>query len=483
MRATIHQVQKKNYTWIIVLVLFVLPLVVEFFWGEILYDETHDHIESAQRFMYDITNLKVFDNTEEILEYNPKNTSGENDTNTNETVLLEESSNEEYSPTSDIFFTEFIHAINSNAFYILLCAFLYNFMNIYKIFILYMTIFLANFISSTLSYIFQFPKPYMAFYKIKSVVFFNEWGSPNNQIVLLISFGCTFYKTLVANKICEKKLWIKIIIIILLVFYAFIDGFFLFASGNLTFNQMILSTFLAVAIFLFIFYCFPIDLNKSRQFYDFMKFNAYYWIVINLLIFAFQILLSIFITDRRDTTYYDNNLKTQAKRLPQNDFTNDYCKYRELFSLNIGSFCNVCSYLMNIVAFLSVKADIRFIYNNNYNSWSEGNFENSKIGGGIVDGDQSGIVEYNSIEKSQWNHNKGGIVFLRVLLDIIFNAVIFVFFIWVTHFSDDETVLFIFLIIFPMILCIFGNLFLFKAIYIRMNLAKAPKIKPKNLLY
>ena len=346
-----------------------------------------------------------------------------------------------------------------------------------------MTIFLANFISSTLSYIFQFPKPYMAFYKIKSVVFFNEWGSPNNQIVLLISFGCTFYKALVANKICEKKLWIKIIIIILLVFYAFIDGFFLFASGNLTFNQMILSTFLAVAIFLFIFYCFPIDLNKSRQFYDFMKFNAYYWIVINLLIFAFQILLSIFITDRRDTTYYDNNLKTQAKRLPQNDFTNDYCKYRELFSLNIGSFCNVCSYLMNIVAFLSVKADIRFIYNNNYNSWSEGNFENSKIGGGIVDGDQSGIVEYNSIEKSQWNHNKGGIVFLRVLLDIIFNAVIFVFFIWVTHFSDDETVLFIFLIIFPMILCIFGNLYLFKAIYIRMNLAKAPKIKPKNLLY
>ena len=48
-----------------------------------------------------------------------------------------------------------------------------------------MTIFISNFLSSILSYIFQFPKPYMAFYKVKSVVFFNEWGSPNNQIVLL----------------------------------------------------------------------------------------------------------------------------------------------------------------------------------------------------------------------------------------------------------------------------------------------------------
>ena len=56
----------------IVLVLIVFPLVVEFIRGEISHDETHDHIKSAQRFMFDIINLKVFDNSEEILEYNQK---------------------------------------------------------------------------------------------------------------------------------------------------------------------------------------------------------------------------------------------------------------------------------------------------------------------------------------------------------------------------------------------------------------------------
>ena len=138
---------------------------------------------------------------------------------------------------------------------------------------------------------------------------------------------------------------------------------------------------------------------------------------------------------------------------------------------------------MNIILFISVRLEIRLIYGNTYNSWSEGNFEIPKIGGGLVDGDQGGLAEYNSIEKSQWNHNKCGIVFLRAVIDFIINLAIFVFFIWVTHFSEDEIILFIFLITLPMIISIFGNVYLFKAVYIKMNLARKPKIKMKNLLY
>ena len=460
MRATINEVQKKNYTWIIVLILIIVPMVLEFFFGEYLYNITHDDIIKSQEFTYEKLNLKVFDNSEDS-----------------------PGKNNEDSISSDIFITEFFHVINSNGFYIFLVAFLYNFMNVYKIFLLYITIFLSNLLSSTLSYLYQFPKPYMAFYKVKSVVFFNEWASPNNQLVLLIAFGGSFYKTLVANKTCEKKRWIKFIIIFVILLYWFFDGFFLFASGNLAYNEIILSTFIGVAIFLFIFYCFPIELNKPKQFYDFMKFNVYYWIIINLLILTFQILLSFFITDRRDTEYYNNNLKIQAERLPQNDFTKDYLKYRQLFSLNFGNICNVTSFLMNIIAFLSVKADIKFNYKNSYNTWSEGNFEIPIMGGGIVDGDQSGLIEYNAIEKTQWNHNNCGIIIIRTIIDFIFNVIIFVLFIWLAHFFDNETVLFIFLIILPMILCIFGNLFFFKALYMKMKLAIRPNIKMKSLLY
>ena len=93
----------------------------------------------------------------------------------------------------------------------------------------------------------------MAFYKIKSVAFFNEWGSPNNQLILLIAFACSFYKVVVANKVCDKKLWSKIVIAICLILYSLFDAFLLFASGNLTYNQMIISACLAYSLFKFYF--------------------------------------------------------------------------------------------------------------------------------------------------------------------------------------------------------------------------------------
>ena len=482
MRATIHEVKKKNFTWIIVLALLILPIIVEILWGEFLYNESHDHIQKSQEFMFNLTNLRVYkDTTDEEIQTIP-----EDETKPNSTQLLsylDETSENNKSNATEVFMTEFIHIINSNGFYIFICSLLYNFINIYKIFILYMTIFLANFVSSTLSYIFQFPKPYMAYFKIKSVAFFNEWGSPNNQIILLISFACSFYKAVVSNKTCYKNLMMKIIVIFFLVVYSFIDGFLLFSSGNVTYNQIIISACLSVAIFLFIFYCFPLDLNNSKQFYDFMKFKFYYWLFINILILVLEILLSIFITDRRNTQYYDKNVQIQAERLGQTDFSRDYCKYRTLFTLNNGNFCNVISCLMNMVAFFAVKADIRFIYGNSYNSWSEGNFEDQKVGPGIIDGDNGGLIEYNNLDKTQWNHNKCNIVFARTLLDIIFHVIIFGFFIWVTHFTEKEIVLFIFLVAFPMIISVFGNLFFFKALYIKMKLARKPKIRMKNILY
>ena len=109
MRATIHQVQKKNYTWIFALILLIVPLVIEFIWGEDLYNITHDDIEKAQKFMYDTTNLKVFDNSEDILN---NNSTDKNDSTHNKTLLnyltsfLDESSDKSNSVTNDIFFSQ-----------------------------------------------------------------------------------------------------------------------------------------------------------------------------------------------------------------------------------------------------------------------------------------------------------------------------------------------------------------------------------------
>lgn len=486
MKAAVQKVERRDYTWIIVLVLIAVPLIVEFLAGEDLYNNSYDSIIDAQEFMVDNFKLKLF----EYIEINLANRSEEyKDTSYRNLKEMDDyiysflKENEEYKEsekggTKDVLTSEIIHLINSNNFYLILCAILFNFINMYKVFILAMTVFSANFISSTLSYIFHSPKPYMAYYKIKSGVVFNEWSSPNNQIVVLVSFGFSLYKVLVSNKVMEKKLFAKIILILLFICYAFIDIFLLFASGNCTFNHIIISLFFAVVIFLVIFYIFKVNLNQPKQFYNIIRFNFIYYLVINALLFVFNILLSNFITDDRDINYYGDNGREQISLMPANSFSDKFCKYRKLFFLNDGNICNIICSLMNIIAFIALRLDLHFTYQDNYNSWSEGNFEKPKVE--ALNNDHSSQGEYSHLEESQWNHYGACRSAIRFGFLMIFIVVLFAAFILISSWSSNETYNYIFLIVLPMALHVFGVFYYYKYLLSRLKLVRPPKIKAKK---
>ena len=57
MRAAVQKVEKRDYTWIIVLVLIAVPLTLEFLVGEDLYNKSYDSIIDAQEFM--VKNFKL----------------------------------------------------------------------------------------------------------------------------------------------------------------------------------------------------------------------------------------------------------------------------------------------------------------------------------------------------------------------------------------------------------------------------------------
>lgn len=500
MRATVVETKKKDYTWLIIIGLLLISILFEFIAGQALYNASHDSILSAQDFMKNTLNLKIFydeiesknegkkdeipdekkdNNTDLKMDYLYSFLEEENQTIDNNTKKI----NSDQDNKSKVFISEFIHLINSNVFYLILCAIFFCFVNIYKVFILSMTVFCTNFISSTLSYIFHSPKPYMVFYKIKPGVIFNEWGSPNAQIMVLVSFSLSLYKVLTENKVMEVKLWAKICLMVILPIYSFIDIFLLFAAGNCTYNQIILSLFMGVIIFIVIFYAFKVNLNNSKQFYDFIKFKIRYYLVINLLLFAFQVLLDIFIIDNRDIEFYKKNAMIQINDMPSNSFSNSYCKYRKLFYLNSGNFCNLICFLMNIIAFLAIKLDLHMTYMNNYNSWSQGNFEKPRIDTIGNNLDQSGVAEYNNIEQSQWNHNGVFAGIIRLIVILLITIVIFSLFILISSWSDSEIYAFIFLITIPMTLFVSGIFYLFKPILTKIRLGRPPKIKSQKLKF
>ena len=115
---------------------------------------------------------------------------------------------------------------------------------------------------------------------------YNDWGSPDNRIVVLISFYLTFYEIIIRNKRMDKSLVGKIIIFIILGLVVFLDIFFVFAAGDLGYNQIIFSVCIGIATFQAIFFFFKVNVNKSKQLYDFLKFNISYYIFINIILYT-----------------------------------------------------------------------------------------------------------------------------------------------------------------------------------------------------
>ena len=474
MRATVIINKKKDFYWLLVLILFIIPLLIEFFAGDILFQLSCEPIISLQNFFYSSFDLKIFNNEEQELTNVPNS-----NINSNLYSFLEENSNtgnDEDGNPSNVAFSEFFHLINTNTFYMIFCTILLNFMNVYKVFILSMIIFGANGVSSLFCYIYHSPKPYMAFYKIRAALIFNEWGSPNTQIVVLVSFYLSFYMIIRGSRFLEVRLVAKIIIFVILILYMIFDILILFASGNCSFNQLIFSLFIGVAIFIFVFYVIKLNPNQPKQFIKFIKFNSLYYICANILIFVLQILLNVFINDGRDNVYFGNHAVEQSSRMPSTDFYDNYLNYRQSFDLDYGNFCNVICFIMNVVAFLALKLDYRYLYNKDYKLWSENYFEKESI-------EERNNREGEFVtEDTQWNHNGVCFSIIRMFLLIIFILVCLVPLLWIKSRSDSEFHAFVFIVMIPLILLVFGNFFAFKALLIKIKLGRGPKIEEKNIM-
>ena len=94
----------------------------------------------------------------------------------------------------------------------------------------------------------------MCYFSIKPAILSNDWGSPDNSIVVLISFYLTFYEIIIRNEKMDKSLAGKIIVFVILGLIAFLDIFFAFAAGNLGYNQIIFSVCIGLLTYQIIFY-------------------------------------------------------------------------------------------------------------------------------------------------------------------------------------------------------------------------------------
>ena len=471
MRATIQKKEGSSKKWIIPLIIFVGALLFEILLGNTLFYHSYHSIIGVQNFLNEKIGLSIFNNTynlpdeEEGGEDKSKNNTF-NESQTSPIILKNDTNFKNFVKDADgkIIFSELVHFFNTNIFFIMISAIAFNFVNVYKVFVLTYTIFLANFISSTLCFILHTPRPYMEYFSIKPIIMFNDWGSPNTQIVVLIAYCLTFYEVVIRNKRMDKSLVGKIIVFIIIGLIALLDIFLLFASGNIAYNQIIFSILIGVVTYQIIFLLFKAEINKSKQLYNFLKFKKRYYIIINIILFLFQFILNIFVIDKFDEDYYSKNIEEQQKRLFYSKFLNDNFNYRRFFYLNKGNFCDVICFAMNIVAFLSARLELYSRYKGDYQKWSSKNFERPHQEGGLLDVSED---DYSIGQATQWNHTKCPITICRLIAIIIFcllsvvpSVIIY------SIINSSEFNGYIFIITVPMFLLVFGIFYLFKVVLI-----------------
>ena len=450
MRATVQVKEKFKRKWIIPLIIFIASIIFEYFLGNILFFHSYNSIMGLQDFMSEGFKLSIFNNTYDRQE--------------GKTKIEEEK--------SSAIFCEIIQILNSNIFYVMLCAIVSNFVNVYKVTVLIYTLFSANFVSSTLSFILHAPRPFMSYFSIKPAIMYNDWGSPDNRIVVLISFYLTFYEIIIRNEKMDKSLAGKIIVFSVLGLLAFLDIFFVFSAGNLGYNQIIFSICIGVVVYQSLFFFFNVEVNKSKQLYNFLKFKISYYLFINLILLAFQVILFLFIIDKWDEDYFKNNIDEQQDRIFYPKFFRDFFNYRKHFYLDKGNFNNVICFSMNIVAFLSLKLELFWTFGEDYQSWSESNFELPKEDNALLDYTDEDFV---SGDNTQWNHTGLVISIIRLIITIILCfaciAPTVIFYAWF-KIKDNDVNGFICITALPLIFMVFGIFYLDKPIFRLLRLAQ-----------
>jgi hypothetical protein len=449
MRATIQVKEKFTKKWIFPLIIFVISIIFEYFLGNLLFYHSHESIIYIQNFMCEKLKLSIFNNTF---------------INDGDAKIEEEA--------SSAIFCEIIQFLNSNLFYFMLCGVISNLVNIYKTAMLIYSLFLANFISAALCFILHAPRPFMAYFSIKPAIIYNDWGSPDSRIVVLISFYLTFYEIIIRNKKMDKSLAGKIIIFFVLGLIMLLDIFFVFSAGDLGYNQIILSISIGLVTYQIIFYIFKVDVNNSKQLYDFLKFNIPYYLFINLVLIAFQFILFLFIIDKWDEDFYKKNIEEQQERIYYPEFFRKFFDYRRNFYLDKGNFNNVICFAMNIVCFLCLKLELYWSFRGDYERWSRSNFEN-------VNGENRLLEDFDEefidVENPQWNHTGACKTIIRIIITIILcficlapTIIIYVIF----NVENNDIIGFICITALPLILMSFGIFYLFKPIFRLVRLAQ-----------
>lgn len=355
------------------------------------------------------------------------------------------------------------YAISDNAFYFIFIGLIYNFCNVYKAFTLVLSVYISNLVCAIFGLICHQPRPYMVNYKIVPYIKVVDWGMPAPQIVTLIAFYCTFWKVISKHRPLKKNTCFKVFIGILFFIICFLVTMMHFVAGMMSIDQLLVSVFLGITVYSCMFFIFKAKINNAKEFYDIVKTKFIYYIVINLIVLIFMLLLYSNIDYKEDREYYSDNIDVQIERLKLSEALNNWYLG---FKLSDSSLSSALCFISCLAAIVALKIELGITYEGDFEAWKKANFTPKNL---VQNEKFSLFKEYSYTGSTQWNKTNACIVIIRLLIALVLGlapeALLFI----PKHKLPDvlKFILFSFLIY-----CYysFGIFYLFKKIYRTLRL-------------
>lgn len=312
------------------------------------------------------------------------------------------------------------------AFFIFL---VYNFMNIYKTFILLTIISICSFLTGFLKMIYTHPRPYWVNIDILPYQCEAGWGNPSGHALVTVPLYLGFWNLLFSCKELKEKIIYKKIGLGIIVVFTGLICFSRIILGLHGVDQVLYGVLIGLGVYYFIFNILELNPNDPNEVFSIISIEPI------VLIFSQMGLLMLSLTN-----YFGVSQTTSNEGVFNRIIEQKNCGYLGMckrFENDSLLNCIVIHYAW--VAILGMKVEYYYIYNFNIKNWAKNNFSHFAEGG---EGAEVPFLHSDDISDTrdyQWNHTFGLKTILRLLLSSVFILIIFIPYFLIS--CDDSMIL------------------------------------------
>lgn len=340
---------------------------------------------------------------------------------------------------------EFLSHIGNSGAFIGVIVLVYNFSNIFKSFVLLTVVLFSAMLIGSLKMVYINPRPYWKSDQILPFGCEAGWGNPSGHSLASTAFYLTFWHIIFESSKMRHRKTEKYVSFCFFIFLIFMIMFSRMLVGMHSLNQVLFGFQIGFGVYFLIFYVLNVNVNSWKQLLGFIQIKTIWYVLYNVVCLIIVLLL-YFLVDVPDEKKWNDIIEAKCPGIPDNK----RMQKESLISFGI--------FLANATAWLGIKFEYLYTFNENFQNWRQYNFEMND------ENDTDSLMTKISINKeTQWNHTNLFYSCLRLVVIGVMSGILMIPYVAISW-DTSLTVSFLFKTVLPIMATTFCLYYVFKII-------------------